>query len=217
MAKLRRKRAPLPPTAASRLAASFVGGAAIGLVVGRLTGLLLGVLATIAGTATIFVVAGWIVLWPMDAAATRRTVSREEFRPVAREIAIVTAAVGGLVGIVMLLLLSSSATGRAAAAIAPGGVLMLWAAMHLMYATRYAHLFYGPAAGGIDFNSDEQPTYRDFLYFSYNLGMTYQVSDTSVSSATIRSVALRHCLLSYVFGTVILATTINLVAGIVTG
>lgn len=217
MAKPRRKRAALPPTAASRLAASFVTGAAIGLTVGLLAGPQLGVLATIAGTATIFVVAGWIVLWPMDAAATRRTVSREEFRPVAREIAIVAAAVGGLVGIVMLLLLSKAATGRAAAAVAPGGVFMLWAALHMMYATRYAHLFYGPAAGGIDFNSDEPPTYRDFLYFSYNLGMTYQVSDTSVSSATIRAIALRHCLLSYVFGTVILATTINLVAGIVTG
>ena len=217
MAKPRRRRAALPPTAASRLAASFVTGAAIGLIVGLLTGPLLGVLVTIAATAMIFVVAGWIVLWPMDAAATRRSVSREEFRPVAREIVIVAAAVGGLVGIVMLLLLSSSATGRAAAAITPGGVFMLWAAMHLMYATRYAHLFYGPAAGGINFNSGEQPTYRDFLYFSYNLGMTYQVSDTSVSSATIRAVALRHCLLSYVFGTVILATTINLVAGIVTG
>lgn len=67
------------------------------------------------------------------------------------------------------------------------------------------------------FNSKQPPAYRDFLYFSYNLGMTYQVSDTSVTSATIRAVVLRHCLLSYVFGTSILATTINLVTGIVTG
>jgi Protein of unknown function (DUF1345) len=57
-----------------------------------------------------------------------------------------------------------------------------------------------------------EPTFRDFLYFSYNLGMTYQVSDTNVSSPTIRTVVLRHTLLSYAFGTVILATTINLVA-----
>lgn len=71
-------------------------------------------------------------------------------------------------------------------------------------------------AGGIDFNGHERPAYRDFFYFSYNLGMTYQVSDTSVSSSAIRSVVLRHCLLSYIFGTVILAATINLVAGIVT-
>ena len=195
MIKPRRERAAVPPTARSRLAGSFVIGAVIGLTVGFLAGPLLGVLAAIAGMATIFVVVGWIVLWPLDAAATRRSVSREEFRPVAREIVIVAAAIGGLVGIVMLLLLSSSATGRAAAAIAPGGVFMLWAALHLMYATRYAHLFYGPAEGGIDFNSHEQPTYRDFLYFSYNLGMTYQVSDTAVSSSTIRAIVLRHTLL----------------------
>ena len=71
--------------------------------------------------------------------------------------------------------------------------------------------------GGIDFNSDDPPAFRDFFYFSYNLGMTYQVSDTSVSSPTIRAVALRHCLLSYAFGTVILATTINLVAQMFVG
>ena len=77
------------------------------------------------------------------------------------------------------------------------------------------HLYYGHPEGGINFNAeDHQPTYRDFLYFSYNLGMTFQVSDTSVSTSEIRSVVLQHCLLAYVFSTVILAATINLVAGI---
>lgn len=208
----------MPVAAVTRLAAAGVLGALIGVVVGVLTDALLGVLAAIGGAATIFVVAGWIVLWPIDADATRRTVQREDFRPVAEEIVVVAAALAGLVGIVALLLLSRSSGAPAAAAIAPGGVFMVWAALHLMYATRYAHLYYGAAKGGIDFNSkDHRPAYRDFLYFSYNLGMTYQVSDTSVSNATIRAIALRHCLLSYVFGTVILATTINLVTGIVTG
>ena len=88
--------------------------------------------------------------------------------------------------------------------------------LHLTYAARYAYLYYGDPVGGIDFNSSDPPAYRDFCYFSYNLGMTYQVSDTGVSSTAIRSVVLRHCLISYVFGTVILAATINLVAGLVT-
>ena len=206
----------MPLTAVSRLAGALVAGALIGLLVAVLANPLTGVLAAIAGTATIFVVVGWIVLWPLNAAATRRTVQREDFRPVAQEIVIVVAALGGLAAIVMLLL-GGTGSGRTEAAIAPGGVFMVWAGLHLMYATRYAHLYYGIAAGGIDFNSEEPPTYRDFLYFSYNLGMTYQVSDTGVSNATIRSVVLRHCLLSYVFGTVILATTINLVVGIVAG
>jgi uncharacterized membrane protein len=206
-----------PLAAVTRLAAAAFVGAVLGLVVGVLADPLLGVLAAIAGTATLFAVTGWIVLWPIDADRTRDTVQREDFRPVAMELVIVAAALAGLVAIVMLLLLSGSGNGPAAAAIAAGGVFMVWAGLHLMYATRYAHLFYGAAAGGIDFNSDDPPAYRDFLYFSYNLGMTYQVSDTSVSSPTIRAIALRHCLLSYVFGTVILATVINLVTGIVTG
>jgi uncharacterized membrane protein len=211
-----RSRTVLPLSAVTRLAGAVLVGVVVGLVVGLLSTTPLGVLAGIAATATVFVVAGWVVLWPLDDLATRRSVQREDFRPAADEIVMVAAALGGLVGIVVLLLVGGDrSSGPAAAAIAAGGVFMVWAALHLMYATRYAHLYYGVAAGGIDFNSDDPPAYRDFLYFSYNLGMTYQVSDTSVSTTTIRTVALRHCLLSYVFGTVVLATTINLVVGIV--
>jgi len=203
----------MPTTAGTRLTGAVLGGAVIGLGVGVLAGVLVGVLAGIAATAAIFVAVGWMVLWPLDANATRRNVQREDFRPVAEEIVIVVATLAGLVGIVTLVL----GGGRTAAAIAPAGAFTVWGALHLMYATRYAHLYYGAAAGGIDFNSKEHPSYRDFLYFSYNLGMTYQVSDTSVSSPLVRAIVLRHCLLSYVFGTVVLATTINLVTGIVTG
>ncbi|GDY68279.1 hypothetical protein SAV14893_076720 [Streptomyces avermitilis] len=189
----------------------------IGAVVGLVRDASLGILAGIAAAQALFVVAGWIVLWPMDAAATHSNARREDFRPGVEESVVVAAALCGLVGIVLLLLLGKSGDGHSAAATALGGVFMSWASLHLMYATRYAYLYYSMSASGIDFNSKQPPAYRDFLYFSYNLGMTYQVSDTSVTSATIRAVVLRHCLLSYVFGTSVLATTINLVTGIVTG
>lgn len=204
----------LPLSAVRRLAGAVVVGAVIGVVIGVLTNAPLGVLAGIAATATIFVATGWIVLWPMDAAATRRNVSREDFRPVPDEIVIVASALAGLVGIVVLLIFGEAHTdtGHAAAATALAGVFMSWAGLHLMYAARYAHLYYTKASDGIDFNGKAEPTFRDFFYFSYNLGMTYQVSDTDVSSPNIRTVVLRHTLLSYAFGTVILATTINLVA-----
>ncbi|MFD7987414.1 DUF1345 domain-containing protein [Kitasatospora indigofera] len=211
----------LPQSAAPRLVASTVAGALVGLLVGGLTRVSLGILAGIATAGSIFVVAGWAVLWPMDADATRRNVRREDFRPVTEELLVVSAALGGLLGIVMLLLIgrpghAHPAGGRVAAAVALAGVFAAWAALHLMYATRYADLYYGEPGGGIDFNSGERPKYSDFLYFSYNLGMTYQVSDTSVSSSSIRAVVLRHCLLSYVFGASILATTISLVVDFVT-
>jgi uncharacterized membrane protein len=201
-------------SAVTRLAVAVGAGVVVGVVAGLLSDSSIGVLAGIAGTETIFVVAGWATLWSMDADATRRNTRREDFRPVAEEILVVAIALCGLVAIVVLLLLGDSA---GAAALALAGVFMAWAALHLMYATRYAHLYYLTGTGGIDFNSDDPPAYRDFLYFSYNLGMTYQVSDTGVSSSTIRAVVLRHSLLSYVFGTSVLATTINLVAGAVTG
>ncbi|MFF1846798.1 DUF1345 domain-containing protein [Streptomyces sp. NPDC058217] len=204
-------------SAVPRLAGATVVGAVIGSVVGVLTNTPLGILAGIAAAETSFVVAGWIVLWPMDAATTHRHVRSEQFRPATEELVVVASALCGLVGIVMLLLVGDSELSHAAAATALCGVFLAWAALHLMYATRYAYLYYLAPEGGIDFNSDDRPQYSDFLYFSYNLGMTYQVSDTDVSSSTIRAVALRHCLLSYVFGASILATTINLVAGIVTG
>ncbi|WP_030977486.1 DUF1345 domain-containing protein [Streptomyces sp. NRRL S-1824] len=204
-------------SAVPRLAGATVVGAVFGSVVGVLTNTPLGILAGIAAAETSFVVAGWIVLWPMDAATTHRHVRSEQFRPVTEELVVVASALCGLVGIVMLLLVGDSELSHAAAATALCGVFLAWAALHLMYATRYAYLYYLAPEGGIDFNSDDRPQYSDFLYFSYNLGMTYQVSDTDVSSSTIRAVALRHCLLSYVFGASILATTINLVAGIVTG
>ena len=196
-------------------------GAGIGLVVGLIVGFAagpsLGVLAGIAAAGISTVAAGWLALWPLDAAATRTFVQGENIRPVAEEIIIVAAALCGMVAIVVLLLTGHSANGVALAVAAPIGVAAGWAGLQLTYATRYAHLYYETPEGGIDFNNDHAPAFSDFFYFSHNLGMTYAVSDNSVSSGTIRAIVLRHCLLSYVFGTVILATTINLVVGIFTG
>ncbi len=82
-----------------------------------------------------------------------------------------------------------------------------------MYATRYARLYYTGEDGGIDFNEDEPPTYVDFAYLAFTIGMTFQVSDRPETRA-IRATALRHALLSYLFGAIIVATTINLIAGL---
>lgn len=208
----------LPLDAVPRLTGAVLLGAAVGAAVGLATAdLLLGLLAGIAATELFFVVAGWIVMWPMDAAQVRRNARREDFKPLTDELVVVAVALCGLFAIVLLLLRGGKADdGHAAAITALCGVFLAWSALHLMYATRYAYVYY-EHEGGIDFNSKEQPSYRDFFYFSYNLGMTYQVSDTDVSSPEIRSIVLRHSLLSYVFGTSILATAINVVVGIVSG
>lgn len=204
-------------SAVRRLVGSVLAGALVAMLVGATGHVALGALVGITVMATFFVITGWLVLWPMDAEQTRANVNREDFQPLLEELAVVASAAGGLVGIVMILVLGKSAEGHVAAATALAGVFASWGAVHLMYAARYAFHYYEKPTGGIDFNSEIPPAYRDFLYFSYNLGMTYQVSDTSVASPVVRAIALRHCLLSYAFGTVILATTINLVVGIAGG
>jgi uncharacterized membrane protein len=203
-------------SAPARLATSVAVGVVVWLLVSLVWNLPLGVLSGIAAMAAVFVLTGVVVLWPMTADSTRHNARREDFQPLVEELLVVAAALASLAGVVILLTLGKSSTRNSAAAIGLVGVFMTWAMLHMMYTARYAYLYYREPVGGIDFNSKDQPSYRDFLYFSYNLGMTYQVSDTDVSSTAIRAVVLRHTLLSYVFGTVILAATINLVAGIFT-
>ncbi|GAA4390915.1 DUF1345 domain-containing protein [Tsukamurella soli] len=214
-----RTRRPLILIAAvPRLLISVIVGVAVGFGVGLAARPSLGPLVGVAVTAGLFVALGWATLWSFDADQTRRNVHREDFRPLVDETVVVVAALGGVATLGALLALGGSKAGTVDAAITLVGVFLSWAAVHLMYATRYASEYYATDGGsGIDFNSDVPPSYRDFFYFSYNLGMTYQVSDTSVGSTAIRSVVLRHCLISYMFGAVILASTVNLVAGIISG
>lgn len=164
-----------------------------------------------------FVFSSLLVLWPMSSEQTEDNAGREDFNPFLEEALVVIVALAALVGIVVILVTGNTGARNAAALLGLLGVFLTWGMLHLMYTTRYAHMYYSHPIGGIDFNDQIQPRYVDFMYFSYNLGMTYQVSDNNVSTTAIRSVVLRHCLLSYVFGTVVLAATINLVLGVVGG
>ena len=75
-------------------------------------------------------------------------------------------------------------------------------------------LYYTGPVGGVSFNQSAPPGYVDFAYLAFTLGMTFQVSDTDLQTPAIRATALRHALLSYVFGVVIVAATINLVVAL---
>jgi uncharacterized membrane protein len=96
------------------------------------------------------------------------------------------------------------------------GVLGSWLLMHTMFTLRYAHIYYGDhpsnpeeKCGGLDIPGDAHPDYLDFAYFSFVIGMTFQVSDINITSSRIRRIALLQGLLSFLFNTVIVALTIN--------
>lgn len=96
-----------------------------------------------------------------------------------------------------------------------------WILLHTIFTIRYAHLYHNPIAavaengvGGIDFPKTDSPDYIDFAYFSFVIGMTFQVSDITISSKTVRRYVLMHSLISFVFNTIIVALTVNTIAGI---
>jgi uncharacterized membrane protein len=125
----------------------------------------------------------------------------------------------------VLLLLVTQKDGNDGAAwklpIAIAGMLFSWFLIHTIFALKYAHIFYGDHetkkdtfAGGINFpGEDETPEYLDFAYFSFVIGMTFQVSDTEISSKRLRKAVLLHSLLSFGFNTIMIALTINVIAG----
>jgi uncharacterized membrane protein len=100
-------------------------------------------------------------------------------------------------------------------------VVSSWCLVHTVFGLRYAHTYYGdpdgPAgpqqhAGGLDFPGERPPDYMDFAYFSFVIGMTFQVSDVQITSREFRKLVLLHGMLSFGFNTVILALTINTVS-----
>ena len=95
-----------------------------------------------------------------------------------------------------------------------------WAVTHLTFAYRYAHEYYSydlggkTVDGGIEFPKDDRPDYLDFVYFSFVLGMTFQVSDCNVTSKKLRRLATTQGLIGFIFNTVILALSVNIAAGL---
>lgn len=102
-----------------------------------------------------------------------------------------------------------------------GGMLLSWVMVHTTFTFHYAHMYYkddkdDPAAHaeGLSFPEEEAPDYLDFAYFSFVIGMTFQVSDVEITSRAIRRQALLHGLLSFGLNTFVVALTVNLIAGI---
>ncbi|HZE67148.1 MAG TPA: DUF1345 domain-containing protein [Sporichthyaceae bacterium] len=159
----------------------------------------------------------WWTVWPMDAAATAVHAQREDPGRELTDLVLLGAAISSLVAVGVVLFGASSAPGNVKyvrAGFAVGSVIVSWVLLHTVFALRYAKLYYGSPSGGIDFNQSADPQYSDFAYLAFTLGMTFQVSDTDIGRADIRRTALRHALVSFPFGTVVIATSINLVSGL---
>jgi uncharacterized membrane protein len=159
----------------------------------------------------------WSIIGRLSPADTAAHAAREDSGRAASDALVLAATLASFGGVVLVLLDAGSAEGIAKAgiiSIALGSITLSWFLVQTLFTLRYAFLFYRDR-DGVDFNQNTSPHYRDFAYLAFTLGMTFQVSDTNLSTDAVRSTALRHALLSYLLGTIVLATTINLIAGLV--
>jgi uncharacterized membrane protein len=190
-------------------------------------GLLPAGLVTVAGVPEIAVLVGWSVTagglllwvwrisWPRDSEGTKR-LAEEEGQTRVTDTAVLGAAVASLAAVVEALVRSGSgdAVGVATVVLGVLVVILSWALVNTVFALKYARGYYSGGDGGIDFGQEEPPAYSDFAYVAFTVGMSFAVPDTQLADTSIRKVALGHALLSFLFGTIVIAVAVNLVTNL---
>jgi uncharacterized membrane protein len=202
----------------------LVIAAGVGLVAALVLSLLVSwQLALLGGwdaAALTFLVTVWPTLVRADGPRTEHIATREDLtRDTARAL-LLGASTTSLIAVGLTVGLARHQSGGQRAlflAIASLTVVVSWTVVNTVFTLRYAHLHYSSPVGGVEFggiSTTGQPDYRDFAYLAFTIGMTYQVSDTALRNRRLRRTVLSHSLLSYVFGVVIVATGVNIIAGL---
>jgi uncharacterized membrane protein len=208
-----------------RLALSTALGILVYLLLPAAIGESTRLLAAFDLAATVFLAAMWIMMARATTPDMRR---RAQFEDEGRHVVL---AMSAAVASAILLAIAFELNGIRArspddaglrVALAGVTILLAWFFMNTMFALHYAHHFYGDADGpadaearGLVFPGRTDPDYWDFLYFSFTIGMTFQVSDVQIESHRLRRIGLAHGVLAFFFNVVVLALTINIIAGLV--
>lgn len=126
----------------------------------------------------------------------------------------------GLTGVIALALTTEIGAARGGGAqaliIAAASIVLSWLFMNTTFALHYAHGYYGDFGKqhqGLDFPKTEDPDYWDFAYFSFTIGMTFQVSDVQITTRYLRRIALMHSAIAFFFNVFIIAISVNIAAG----
>jgi uncharacterized membrane protein len=159
----------------------------------------------------------WLSVGRLSADETKTHANREDPSVRLSEVVVLGSGVALLAAVGLVLIRAGHASGGTKAFLIALGVVSValsWALVHTVFTLRYARAYCSTPDGGIDFNEGDPPTYLDFAYLALTIGMTFQVSDTNLTSKRIRRIALLHALLSYLFGAVIVALVINVVSSL---
>jgi uncharacterized membrane protein len=167
-----------------------------------------------------FLLATWPIIIRADSSRAPQFATREDQTEGSARVLLVAASVASLLGAGYALHLAGQASGAPRVLLIGAAVLTVvlsWCVINTVYTLRYADQYFRSRLGGIAFGTgdgQQHPGYRDFAYVAFTIGMTYQVSDTALRDPQIRRTVLAHATLSYVFGVVIVAGSVNLISGL---
>lgn len=201
------------PTAV-RFGIAVTAGVVAAAVVGTTAGWQYAPAAGWIATVVVYLIWAWASMATMSAAAIELLVQQRHPTRGPADTIVVLASIASLGGVAYLLM-AGNVKGPDTTIAAVVGVLSViasWLVVHTVYTLRYAVHYYTEPVGGIDFNQDDKPTFADFAYLAFTIGVTYGVTDTALQSRPIRVTALQQALVSYLFGMVILAITVQVIA-----
>jgi uncharacterized membrane protein len=170
-------------------------------------------------TAVLVIGTVWLSVRGFGPRETKEFAMEEDDTRAGTHLLLLGAALVSLVGVALAFVKGNSDSHHQEVLLEGFGVFTIvcsWVLVHTVFALRYAHLYYSEPEGGIDFKSRgmEHPDYFDFAYTAFTVGMTFQVSDTDITRREMRRQVLRHALISFLFGAVIVATTVNVIASL---
>jgi uncharacterized membrane protein len=202
-------------SAGQRVTVAMLGGAVAGGIISLFTVPSASILAGWDVAVVIYLLWVWIAVRRLDPGTTARLAKREDPSSAVAELVVIGAGIAVLAAVGFALVKAGQAAGGMKAFLVTLGLLSVvlsWTVVHTVFALRYARAYYSEPVGGIEFNEEEPPTYTDFAYYAFTVGMTFQVADTNITSKAVRRITLHHALLSYLFGAVLLGLVINVVA-----
>ncbi len=165
-----------------------------------------------------FLLLAWLVILTTDAAETYASATRQDdARSLGRWLLMLPSGVSLVVTLLALVRANALKNTPAEFQLTAAAILSVvtaWGVLHTAYTLHYAYLFHQGGAGGVQFEGSDKPVYLDFAYLAFTVGMTYQVSDTDLQNPTFRRAVLGHELLSYLYGTAVIALSINVVSNL---
>ena len=179
------------------------------------------VISTWAAFAFSYLITSWIILFTRKVTQIKKLAKKEDGSRFFVMLFSIVASFAAMITVLLLVITKDKTDQSLIVPVSFFSVILSWGLVHTILTFHYAHLYYNDDKSlkkqnveGLDFPGDKDPDYLDFAYFSFVVGMTFQVSDVQITDTVMRRLVLAHALISFLLNTFVVALTVNFIAGL---